>query len=288
MLTTRAKVRIARYLSALIRAVRRFGNRSEIAEVRRLGLTWRLDLKEGIDLAIYLNCYERGTLKRYDSLVKAGSTVLDVGANTGVHTLYLARLVGPHGHVFAFEPTSFALNKLRENLALNPELVSRVTLYQSMLLASLETPLPSTVVSSWPLEDATAKHTALAGADHSTGGAQSDTLDGVVERWGLVDIDLIKIDVDGYELDVLHGGTKTLSARAPKIVMELCPHLHDSEEASFSDLIRFVTNLGYGLFDISTDKRLSANPSVLEKSIAWGAGKNVLLRKARQGPVEAA
>ena len=105
-------------------------------------------------------------------------------------------------------------------------------------------------------------------------------MDGLAERWGLATLDLVKLDVDGNELDVLRGGLGTLSRHAPLIVMELCPHLHQGTGRSFPDLIHTVRDLGYHLFDLSTDAPLPSNPVLLEQSIPWGAGKNVLLRKA--------
>ena len=65
MLTTRAKIKFARMLSWLVRRSRGFLFHGDFAEVRRLGVKWNLDLKEGIDLAIYLGCYERETLGQY-------------------------------------------------------------------------------------------------------------------------------------------------------------------------------------------------------------------------------
>lgn len=284
MLTTRTKLRIARSLSTWIRRGRKLCGRSDIADVSRLGVNWRLDLREGIDLALYLNQYERDTLRRYRSLVKAGSTILDIGANIGAYALYLARLTGPLGHVYAVEPTTFALDKLRTNLALNPELASRVTVAQSMLLASPDEALPKTVVSSWPVVGPAMSQSALAGIDRSTEGAQVETLDGLAERWGFNSLDFLKLDVDGHEMSVLRGGIGTLSKYAPSIVMELCPHLHNGTDQSFADLIHLVHDLGYDLFDLSTDQCLPSDPSALERLIPWGAGMNVLMRKEPQRP----
>lgn len=279
MLTTKTKVKIARYLSKVIRVLRNAMGQSETAVVHRLGLNWSLDLKEGIDLAVYLNCYERSTLSCYNDVVLQGATVLDIGANIGVHALYVARLIGQHGQVVAIEPTAFAFEKMQINLGLNPNIKSRVTLCQTMLMSAADRPLPDEVVSSWPLATAEPSKTALSGAYRSTNGAGIETIDGLVERLGLQRIDLIKLDVDGNELEILKGATKTLSRYQPLIVMELCPYQHDQHTGSFSDLIQLVSEAGYSLFDISSDKLISADPVQVEKSIPWGTGKNVLLRK---------
>src|ERR1043166_6217492 len=59
----------------------------------------------------------------FGRLIEPGMTVLDVGANIGVHTLDLAAAVGPTGAVIAFEPQGFLHQILRTNILLN-ELVN--------------------------------------------------------------------------------------------------------------------------------------------------------------------
>jgi FkbM family methyltransferase len=277
VLTTRQKVKIARVLSRLVRRSRSLVTNGDYAEVERLGVRWRLDLKEGIDLAIYLGCYERETLGRYRNLVGNGAVVVDIGANMGVHSLYLANLVGASGHVHAVEPTRFAFDKLRDNLALNPDITGRVTATQCMLLASCETPLPDAVVSSWPVADEPVAETALGGIERSTSGAHVSTLDQMVAEWDSPSMELIKLDVDGYELDVLRGAQDTLAKYRPKIILELCPFLHHDHDHSFQELIDFIGSSGYGMRDLRHDQPLALDAQHLERSIPWGAGKNVLL-----------
>jgi FkbM family methyltransferase len=51
--------------------------------------------------------------------IRNGAVCYDIGANYGIHTLLLARLVGSAGHVYAFEPVPKIYNALKENVALN-------------------------------------------------------------------------------------------------------------------------------------------------------------------------
>jgi hypothetical protein len=68
------------------------------ARVRRDGISWDLDLREGIDLYIYLaGRFEWGLSRILTSLVRPGDTVVDVGANVGAHALPLARAAGAEG-----------------------------------------------------------------------------------------------------------------------------------------------------------------------------------------------
>src|SRR2546427_2989135 len=63
--------------------------------------------------------WERRLVRRMTGLISPGSTVYDVGANYGMHTLLFARLVGPSGRVYAFEPHPGVFSCLKEQLDLN-------------------------------------------------------------------------------------------------------------------------------------------------------------------------
>src|SRR5436190_15128496 len=153
MLSTAMKVRIARILYVIVHGFRRlFGGKDQIL-VRRRGVLWNLDLREGIDLTIYLaGAFERDTLRALERLVKEGATVLDIGANVGAHTLHLARLVGDKGRVIAFEPTDYAMAKLQANLKANPALQARVETHQVFLGESDGFSLIPSLASSWPVD----------------------------------------------------------------------------------------------------------------------------------------
>jgi FkbM family methyltransferase len=196
MLSTSHKIRIARGLSATVLAVRSlFGLTPDVVTTRR-GVIWSLNLKEGIDLAIYiLGGFELRTLRRYAQLIKEGDVVLDIGANVGAHTLPLAQLVGSSGKVFSFEPTAYAFAKQQTNIALNPQLAPRISAHQMMLMATDTQPLPESVYSSWPLEAADDLHNEHHGRLMATHGSIKGTLDSFICSAGIEKVNFIKLDV---------------------------------------------------------------------------------------------
>src|SRR5882672_9077000 len=99
MLSTRNKMRIARALNRMIVGARAMAGREPIVTVRRRGVNWRLDLNEGIDLALYLGLYQGLPRRALDRWIRPGSLVVDIGANIGAHCLPMARRVGPAGRV---------------------------------------------------------------------------------------------------------------------------------------------------------------------------------------------
>jgi FkbM family methyltransferase len=239
----------------------------------RGGLRWQLDLTEGIDLAIYLGAFERSTVNTYTRLIRPGDIVLDIGANIGAHTLQLAKCVGPSGHVYAFEPT-WAFKKLNTNIALNPEIAPRITAVQAMVSSSDGSELAPAIYSSWPLVETTGLHELHLGRLQSTAGARVVTMDTYLTEAGIERIDLVKLDVDGFECDVLEGWTMLRRWR-PRILMELAPYVLAEHGRTLEQLIALLRNADYRLF-MEDGAALPMVATELERMISPGAGINIL------------
>jgi FkbM family methyltransferase len=275
-LSTRQKIFIARLAHGFVKGWRRLRGAPARAEFTRGGLRWMLDLDEGVDFSIYLlGSFEPDAVRCYEKRLKPGDIVLDIGANIGAHTLQFARLVGPSGRVLAFEPTAYAHGKLRANLALNPDLVPRVTLMQSLLMDRADAPVPEAICSGWPLVHDEGLHPDHLGKPHSTEGARSTTLDAAVTAAGLDRIAFVKLDVDGHELAVLKGATETLRRFRPPILIELCPQVCVEHGYPFSTLVRCLADLGYR-FESFQGRALPDDPAALEALIPAKGGINVL------------
>ena len=250
-----------------------------IQTVKRRGLTWNLELSEAIDLMIFLQgAFEPSTTQAYEKIVRPGDTVLDIGANIGAHTLPLAKLTGENGRVFAFEPTSYAFVKLQTNLNLNPKLSGTVKAFQMMLVSEAhpET-MPARICSSWPLTPVSGLHPKHCGQFMSTEGASVSSLDSFLEGQAAVKISFIKLDVDGFELQVLKGGSKMLLRDRPVILMELSPYLMDEYHQSFEEMISLLAGMDYVFKDVDSGKTYAPDPVAIRRRIPDGATRNVIL-----------
>jgi FkbM family methyltransferase len=220
--------------------------------------------------------FERSTLAAYERLVTAGALVIDVGANIGAHTLHLARAVGPSGRVLAYEPTERAFERLTSNIRLNPDLAPRIDAHQVMLLGQVEAALPAEVISSWPLRSDEHVHPTIRGRAVPTTGARVATLDALV-RDQAGPIDLIKLDVDGYECDVLDGAMETLQRDRPIVLSEVAPFALEAAGRTVDELLQRFQNAGYGLetlrgkpvrrTDIADLERQRASVNVIARSL---------------------
>jgi FkbM family methyltransferase len=274
MLTTRRKIAIARVLHKGAMAARRIAGRGHETRVRRNGIAWQLDLREGIDFAIWLTgAFEPGTQRAYKKFIRSGGVALDIGANIGAHTLSLARAVGPTGKVYAFEPTDFAMEKLRRNLALNPDLEKRVVCAQVMLMdrrGAKAQPL----YASWPLGDTRGVHALHRGRKKQSGKARATTLDAFLAKHRVGRVDFIKLDIDGFECSMLKGARRTLKRWRPAMVLELSPHQLDEQGGSIEELTQILRKAGYALRQLGSGAELPLDGGALRAFIPHGGGCN--------------
>ena len=276
-MNTRTKLRIARALYWTLAGFRRILGGTDSARVTRRGIHWQLDLREGIDLAIFLFGYfEYETVRAYRRLLKPGDTVLDIGANIGAHTMHLARSVSPTGKVIAFEPTAYAYNKLRQNIALNPLLAGLIQAEQIMLVGSDNAQVEPQLYSSWQIHDAAADtHPKHGGRLMDTTGAQNMTLDHYIAERKPGAVSLIKMDVDGHECQVLRGARELLRRDKPALLMEIMPYGLDEAGSSLDELLTILSAHGYSLYDLNGRSALPTDNSIRQK-IPPAGGINVL------------
>jgi FkbM family methyltransferase len=167
--------------------------------------------------------YSESELSVLRAFLGDGSTVIDVGANIGDLTIPLAKTVGPSGRVYAIESHPENFNVLCANLALNA--------------LSNTKPINAFVATSDKV---------------STGGVWGEFAY-VGETWKTQFIaldaleldacDLIKVDVDGKELEVLRSGEMQIERYRPIIYLE-----NDDKESSPDLLSYLIDKLGYDLY----------------------------------------
>jgi FkbM family methyltransferase len=231
---------------------------------------------------LYLGLYERATSRRLLEFARPGSVVLDVGANIGAHTLPLANAVGSGGQVVAVEPTDSAFERLVRNRSLNPDLGPRIVTVQAALGAPGAAAADG-YYSSWPLQTVSSRHPILRGTRHSATGATSITLDDLVASLRLPRVDLVKIDVDGGELDVLAGASGVIARDAPIVVFEACPYLLAERGRALDELLGYFLSRGYELLDEATLRPVGTDLRKIAAKIPQGGSQNLVARSAPSG-----
>jgi FkbM family methyltransferase len=286
MLTTRAKLKIARALSLGLRSTRRILGLPVTLQARRGGINWDLDLAEGIDLAIYLRSYQRISEHVRARVLRPGAAVVDIGANVGAFTLPLAAVLGEGGRVVAIEATDFAFEKLNRNLRLNPLLANRVTAVQALLVSDDAEQAPERLYSSWRLDAARGidRHPSHQGVKMNTTGATSLTLDSLMRDDArlaplLSTIEFIKLDVDGNELGVLRGARELLRSRRPSMLIEIAPYVQNEKPGRLTELLNEIRELGYRLEDPQNGSPIACDAVAITRLIPDGASMDLLCRR---------
>lgn len=202
------------------------------------GMQVMLDPAQSMDMRLFFDGdYEPDTLAAIARLAPAGGTVIDVGANIGLVSLWAARCVGAGGRVIAIEPSRWAMERLAGNARLNG-----MANIDRVLGAASDHDGDGTmfVINGYRVDD-TVTNTHECVAFH--------TVDRIVADRQLARVDLIKTDTDGYELDVLRGAARTLHRFRPAIIFELGPSALDRAGSNYRDLVAFIHALGYAIHD---------------------------------------
>jgi FkbM family methyltransferase len=165
-------------------------------------------------------------------LIRPGMTVLDLGANIGLLTVPVARLVHPGGKVIAFEPQRIVYQMLCGNLALNA--IDNVVAYNSGVGRT-------TGFITVPSLDYTQPNNF--GGIAIGGSRAGDVVPLVtVDSLSLTACDLIKIDVEGMEFEVLEGAARTIQQFRPRLFLE------NDRAAQSPALIEHLLALDYRLY----------------------------------------
>lgn len=183
------------------------------------------------------------------------ATVIDVGANIGVTTVAAARCV-PEGRVVSIEPSPKAFGYLEKCISANA--LNNVTLLNA---GAGEAAGEISFVES---EFLAGSYVALDAREQSTSRVQILTLDAIAKNHELHDIRLIKIDVEGFELDVLLGATEIIDRFRPRFVMEFNSFaLTANRNLSPRSLLDFILDK-FGKFEVNRDGIMSSVSSATE------------------------
>ena len=220
--------------------------------ISRNNIKYEIDLNEAIDLGIFLGIKNEKKLYKIGSFLSINNkhVLVDIGSNVGSVTLPLARLFNL-STVISIEPTNFAFLKLKKNLKLNPDLEKRVKLFNTFI--SDQRRKVNFVHSSWNLKSKKNKHKVHLGTLKKTSN-KTQSLTQLLNKIGKK-IDFIKIDVDGYEINVLKSGKQIINKYKPLIYFEFAPYLYKEFGYSPRILIDFIKNeLNYTFLNENFDE----------------------------------
>jgi FkbM family methyltransferase len=238
-----------------------------------------------LDIGVHLltlGRWEPPYMALFARLVRPGDTVLDLGANHGVYALTAARLVGPAGHVHAFEPNPRLARLVDMSLRLNGfagwAQLHRVAASDREGTARLF--FTDTYSGGGSLGGAAGQNDATGAAKHGVDCrlVPIDTLfpDPTVR------VDVIKMDVEGHEGLALLG-MRQLLERSPdvRIMMEYGPQMMKGSGMPAPEVVAFLEGLGLSAWTIDNEGGIA--PIAWAELAAQTTGLQNILA-ARQAP----
>jgi FkbM family methyltransferase len=176
-------------------------------------------------------------------LVKPNDIVLDIGANLGLLSFVLSRLVGPNGQVHSFEPNPTMVSYIRQaivrngvkNIALYPFALGAAPDHLQLSIPALNAGAASLLPARWQGEDSTNVTVPVR------------TLSSIIREQRIGHIRLIKMDVEGFEPEVIRGAADAFTADPPDAILF---ELNDSAPNADHPTMLALNEFGYDYFSL--------------------------------------
>ena len=181
--------------------------------------------------------YEPQVRELMKTIIRPGMRCIDAGASTGYYTCLLGTLVGQAGKVHAFEPMPESFRMLNKNVAEN-SLGEVVETYQLACSSSCR-----------PIEATALANMYIARSDHD--GEKVSMEAALVDELVSGVVDVIKIDVEGYEIEALTGMSRIIRDHRPLIFSEINEYwLRTCAQTSGKAYLEYLNDLGYQVCDV--------------------------------------
>ncbi len=209
-------------------------------------LVWYKDSKQGMWLLFnYIIDWEE--YKLIENLSKPDSVIVDVGANVGYYTLWVSKF-NYNGKVYAFEPNELNYKRLCENIASNSSdhqiipVKNAVSNFSGFVSMTSELDTLNHILK---VDDASNLETVQ---------VECITLDQFAEKNAIQHIDFLKIDVEGFEWEVLDGAKKMLETSSIGIVQVEINNALDNSGHTSQQLLDLLLANGYALCKYSVEE----------------------------------
>ena len=240
----------------ILRIIYYFLGKLKFKLIRRDGILYLLDLSRVIDINIFLRGqWEKETILFMKGMVNSGDVVIEAGSNIGAHSFILAKLVGEEGEIFCFEPTNYAFARLRTNALLND--FTNMKLEKKILSDNKNTLSLATMLSDF-------HHQELYNLREDISEVPITSIDQYSIDFSR--LDLIKIDVDGYDYRVLIGASMAIKKFRPKVMIELAEFTLKSAGDSIQNILNFFFQNKYDGFYIIDNSKIRDFNEVIARS----------------------
>ncbi len=199
------------------------------------------------NIILFEGVFDRDHLTLIKQKLKEGETFLDIGANIGQYSLFSSKVVGENGRVFAFEPVKDIYDQFNESIKKNN--IKNIFLYNKACGEKQDILYINKFQGH-------AGGSSFISSENSKNVKKEEVEIIVLDDFlGDKKIDFIKIDVEGYEYEVLCGLKRIISKYKPKILLEYSPDMYIRNIKENTHLIlEYLFSSQYKIKDISNNK----------------------------------
>lgn len=227
----------------ILNQLRRWTNAdiNEEIEVERRGRRWVLNPSDFVHQDVFWSGYkDYWDLWHLERLLPVDAVILDVGSNFGYYAIELALALGPEARAIAFEPFPTNFDRLKQNIQLN-DLGNQIT---PLSIALSNENRVSTMSLRSGKNNTGSAQVGIEGVD-----VELAALDDIWPSLKLGRLDMMKIDVEGHEVNVLNGGRSIIEEHRPCLLVELDPPRLEESGSSSTELIDLLNSLNYKLYE---------------------------------------
>jgi len=188
-----------------------------------------------------------------------GKTVYDIGGYEGIFTLFFAREVGEHGMVITFEPNPVSYRKIIDNVKVNQ--FDNVKVFNfaigerkstaKLVLEDFE------VGTGEIMSDNDVTISSMKGKKYVQ--VEIDSIDGLIYDGVIPKPQFIKIDVEGFELEVLKGAATNLEQSRPQLFIEIHGDGIENKKKNLRNIVEFLSRYRYEIVHVESGLSVSAN-----------------------------
>lgn len=229
-----------------------FYKTSTIRNVRRNNINFCLDISDYQNWLVYFGLNEDRPIGLYN-LVKKNSVIIDVGSNIGQTAMTFAQISSENSLIYGFEPDPINYTKAVGNLKLNK---FKNIVYKNIGLGSSKGELPLKIDTP---ANRGGNRIDLKNVSENSVRIEIERFDDVILELKIDKIDLVKIDVEGFELEVLKGAENSLKIYKPLLFIEIDDRNLSQQGASARELLNYLNKIGYTCIQSESGKTIRDN-----------------------------
>jgi FkbM family methyltransferase len=186
----------------------------------------------------------------FSELAKHSKVIFDIGANTGLYSI-VSGLANENSTIYSFEPYRINFQRLNKNIQIN-NIINVKTIQKALgnsnQMIQFAVPTTDRICDTLSADIEFTNKFYRKWINYKNEDVEQITLDSFNYSNDIKKIDLIKIDVENYEINLLIGAIETLKSNSPNILIEI---FVDSSKIAFFD--KNILPLGYNIYLIMNE-----------------------------------